>query len=178
MDNQKDASQQAQQTAQLAQDVQHLPQQVGRQNCTEIQRESCDSVGLQICTTTSYVWCFLSATDTWWGHSELPEESPEWREQTCRQQSCKPLLLPLQWHQINVLEFIQILLSFREVVLRQPANQRHILPNKLSLNGIITWKGKLIITTWFRLCNSQSPGSLHIPQLGMRSEVSEVRLLK
>lgn len=55
MDNQKDASQQAQQAAQLAQDVQHLPQQVGRQNCTEKQRESFICVSLCI---SAPAFCF------------------------------------------------------------------------------------------------------------------------
>lgn len=128
MDNQKDASQQAQQAAQLPQDVQHLPQQVGRQNCTEMQREACmwNSVRGHRCTTTSFSRCFLRAAATWWGHSELPAESPGWLERTCRQQSCRPLLLPLQRHQANTLKFIQILLSFAKAVTGQQANEKLI----------------------------------------------------
>lgn len=40
----------------------------------------------------------LKTTATWWGHSERPAESPAWPEQTCRQRSYRPLLLPLQRH--------------------------------------------------------------------------------
>lgn len=81
------------------------------------------STSVQLCLFLHY---FLCAAGTWWGHSELPAESPEWLEQTCRQQSCRPLLLPLQRHQTNILKFTQILLSFAEAVIRQQANKKLI----------------------------------------------------
>lgn len=43
VNDQQDAAQQAQQAAELPQDVQRLPQQVGGQNCTEMQPDELKS---------------------------------------------------------------------------------------------------------------------------------------